>query len=212
MALNVVGGLLAALGDTRLEAGLAAAAKAHATAQFKKERQEDPYTTASRKIKDKTAREKRERERREAEAKNKNDKGKAMANEYIMTVWRAVPTAAAPPRLRLNATPRTSELAAMARNGLATTNAWRFITDLRVLNTYRVRKRLRMETLMGVRHLIKIGGYMFSFDLQDGFYALGIAPLFDQDYGTVNIRNNEMCYRSGKNGLFDYEGQGRWCG
>eukprot|EP00873_Tetraselmis_striata_P036552 jgi/Tetstr1/456816/TSEL_043490.t1 len=66
-------------------------------------------------------------------------------------------------------------------------NQWRFIIDLRVLNTFCARKRLRMETLMGVRHLTAKGDYMFSFDLQDGFYALGIAPS-DRDFFTVNIR------------------------
>eukprot|EP00873_Tetraselmis_striata_P009839 jgi/Tetstr1/430103/TSEL_001962.t1 len=66
-------------------------------------------------------------------------------------------------------------------------NQWRFIIDLRVLNTFCARKRLRMETLMGVRHLTAKGDYMFSFDLQDGFYALGIAPS-DRDYFIVNIR------------------------
>eukprot|EP00873_Tetraselmis_striata_P005074 jgi/Tetstr1/425338/TSEL_015787.t1 len=44
-----------------------------------------------------------------------------------------------------------------------------------------------METIMGVRHPTKKGYYMLSFDLQDGFYALGIAPS-DRDYFTVNIR------------------------
>eukprot|EP00873_Tetraselmis_striata_P043005 jgi/Tetstr1/463269/TSEL_008194.t1 len=52
---------------------------------------------------------------------------------------------------------------------------WRCIIDLRVLNSYCVRKRFKMETLLGVRHLTKKRDYMFSFDLQDGFYALGIA-------------------------------------
>eukprot|EP00873_Tetraselmis_striata_P016168 jgi/Tetstr1/436432/TSEL_025261.t1 len=66
-------------------------------------------------------------------------------------------------------------------------NQWRFIIDLRVLDTLCARKRLRMETLMGVRHLTAKGDYMFSFDMQDGFYALGIAPS-DRDYFTVNIR------------------------
>eukprot|EP00873_Tetraselmis_striata_P018382 jgi/Tetstr1/438646/TSEL_027197.t1 len=48
-------------------------------------------------------------------------------------------------------------------------NQWRCIIDLRVLNSYCVRKRLKMETLLGVRHLTKKGDYMFSFDLLDGF-------------------------------------------
>eukprot|EP00873_Tetraselmis_striata_P025467 jgi/Tetstr1/445731/TSEL_033379.t1 len=66
-------------------------------------------------------------------------------------------------------------------------NQWRCIIDLRVLDSYCVRKRLKMETLLGVRHLTKKGDYMFSFDLQDGFYALGIAEA-DRDYFTVDVR------------------------
>eukprot|EP00873_Tetraselmis_striata_P035682 jgi/Tetstr1/455946/TSEL_042727.t1 len=66
-------------------------------------------------------------------------------------------------------------------------NQWRCIIDLRVLNSYCVRKRLKMETLLGVRHQTKKGDYMFSFDLQDGFYALGIAEA-DRDYFTVDVR------------------------
>eukprot|EP00873_Tetraselmis_striata_P023803 jgi/Tetstr1/444067/TSEL_003307.t1 len=66
-------------------------------------------------------------------------------------------------------------------------NQWRCIIDLRVLNSYCVRKRLKMETLLGVRHLSKKGDCMFSFDLQDGFYALGIAEA-DRDYFTVDVR------------------------
>eukprot|EP00873_Tetraselmis_striata_P026230 jgi/Tetstr1/446494/TSEL_034022.t1 len=41
-----------------------------------------------------------------------------------------------------------------------------------------------METLMDVRHLTKKGDYMFSFNLHDGFYAVGIAPS-DRDYFTA---------------------------
>eukprot|EP00873_Tetraselmis_striata_P046592 jgi/Tetstr1/466856/TSEL_011313.t1 len=67
-------------------------------------------------------------------------------------------------------------------------NQWRCIIDLRVLNSYCVRKqRLKMETLLGVHHLTKRGDYMFSFDLQDGLYALGIAEA-DRDYFTVDVR------------------------
>eukprot|EP00873_Tetraselmis_striata_P027757 jgi/Tetstr1/448021/TSEL_035322.t1 len=66
-------------------------------------------------------------------------------------------------------------------------NQWRCVIDLRVLNSYCVRKRLKMETLLGVRHLTIMGDYMFSFDLQDGFYALGIAEA-DRDYFTVDVR------------------------
>eukprot|EP00873_Tetraselmis_striata_P013528 jgi/Tetstr1/433792/TSEL_002418.t1 len=66
-------------------------------------------------------------------------------------------------------------------------NQWRCIIDLRVLNSYCVRKRVKMETLLGVRHLTKKGDYMFSFDLQDGFDALGIAEA-GRDYFTVDVR------------------------
>jgi hypothetical protein len=64
---------------------------------------------------------------------------------------------------------------------------WRLICDLRPLNKYRVRKRLKMETLLGIRHLTRKRDYMFSFDLQHGLYALGINPS-DRDYFTVNVR------------------------
>ena len=66
-------------------------------------------------------------------------------------------------------------------------NQWRCIIDLRVLNKWCVRKRLKMESLLGVRHLTRKGDYMFSFDLKDGFYALGIAE-DHRDYFTVNVR------------------------
>eukprot|EP00873_Tetraselmis_striata_P000919 jgi/Tetstr1/421183/TSEL_012225.t1 len=42
---------------------------------------------------------------------------------------------------------------------------------MRHLNSYCVHKRIKMETLMGLRHLTKKGYYMFSFGLKDGFYA-----------------------------------------
>eukprot|EP00873_Tetraselmis_striata_P044883 jgi/Tetstr1/465147/TSEL_009870.t1 len=65
---------------------------------------------------------------------------------------------------------------------------WPFIIDLRHhLSSYGVRKRIRMETLMGFWHLTKKGDYMFSFGLKDGFYALGIAET-DRDYFPLDIR------------------------
>jgi hypothetical protein len=69
---------------------------------------------------------------------------------------------------------------------------WRFIVDLRHLNNFCVKKRLRMESLLGVRHLTRKGNYMFSFDLKDEFYALGIVP--EQiDFLTVNVRGQRYC-------------------
>jgi hypothetical protein len=55
-------------------------------------------------------------------------------------------------------------------------NQWRFIVDLRHLNNFCVIKRLRMESLLGIRHVSRKGHCMFSFDIKDGFYALGIVP------------------------------------
>jgi len=66
-------------------------------------------------------------------------------------------------------------------------NQWRLIIDLRHLNRMCVRKRLKFETLANLRHLTRRGDYMFSWDLQDGYYALGIAPE-DRDFFTVNYR------------------------
>jgi hypothetical protein len=44
-----------------------------------------------------------------------------------------------------------------------------------------------METMLGVKHQVtKKGDYMFSFDLQVGFYALGINPT-DRDCFKVNV-------------------------
>jgi hypothetical protein len=44
-----------------------------------------------------------------------------------------------------------------------------------------------METLLGVKHLTRKGDYMFAFDLQDGFYALGINKAY-RDCFTVKVR------------------------
>eukprot|EP00873_Tetraselmis_striata_P028319 jgi/Tetstr1/448583/TSEL_035832.t1 len=160
---SVVDGLLPALEDERLEVGLLAAAKTQAAAHFKKKEREEgrPDTATSRKIKDKMEREKRERERREAETKNKNDEAGAWKRSTCAW-W-------------------VSRAFFVSKPG---DNWWRFIIDMRVLNTYCARKSLRMETPMGVRHLNKKGDYMLCFALQDGFS--------DRDYFTVNIRG-ELC-------------------
>jgi hypothetical protein len=52
-----------------------------------------------------------------------------------------------------------------------------------------------METVEGVRHLTRKGDYMFSFDLQDGCYAMSINPV-DRDYFTVNVRG-QHCILAG---------------
>ena len=64
---------------------------------------------------------------------------------------------------------------------------WRLVIDLRHLNTFFPKKSMKMETLKRLRHLARQGDWLFSFDLQDGFYALGVAAV-DRKYFTVNIR------------------------
>jgi hypothetical protein len=68
-------------------------------------------------------------------------------------------------------------------------NQWRPICDLRPLNKQCIRKLLKMEMLMEVKHLTRKGDYMFSFDLQDGFYTMGVNQA-DRDYVTVNVRGH----------------------
>ena len=54
--------------------------------------------------------------------------------------------------------------------------SWRMVLDLRHLNSHCKAFPLKMETLKRMRNLSTKGDWMFSFDLQDGYYALGIAP------------------------------------
>eukprot|EP00873_Tetraselmis_striata_P012769 jgi/Tetstr1/433033/TSEL_022370.t1 len=73
---NIVDGLLAALEDKRLEGGLAAGAKAHASATFKRQAAEsDTDRGKARKEEDKAARERREQQRRAADTKNRDKNG-----------------------------------------------------------------------------------------------------------------------------------------
>jgi hypothetical protein len=44
-----------------------------------------------------------------------------------------------------------------------------------------------MESLLGDRHLTRKGDYMFSFDLEDGFYAMGIVPT-QRDFLIIHVR------------------------
>eukprot|EP00873_Tetraselmis_striata_P015531 jgi/Tetstr1/435795/TSEL_024684.t1 len=196
-----------ALEDKRLEIGLAAAAKAHASATFKRQAAERDTD--------------RERKRTRRRARGGSNNAQDIGASAHVTVWIRdgvrVPFRYNRPPPRFNqgvsfndATPAqlkflTAELRRFTAAGAweksscawwvsraffvpkPGDNQWRFIIDLRVLNTFCARKRLRMETLMGARHLTAKGDYMFSFDPQDGFYALGIAPS-DRDYFTVNIR------------------------
>ncbi len=55
-------------------------------------------------------------------------------------------------------------------------NSWRLVLDLRHLNTFCSAYKMRMETLKKLQRVMRGGEWMASFDLKDGFYALGIAP------------------------------------
>ncbi|KAK3243856.1 hypothetical protein CYMTET_46510 [Cymbomonas tetramitiformis] len=59
-------------------------------------------------------------------------------------------------------------------------NQWRLVVDFRWLNQWCVKNRVKMETLKKLRRLAKPGDWCFSFDLQDGFHALGIHPDFQR--------------------------------
>ena len=55
-------------------------------------------------------------------------------------------------------------------------SSWRLVLDLRHLNSFCRAYGMRMETLKKLQRVMKGGEWMASFDLKDGFYALGIAP------------------------------------
>ena len=65
-------------------------------------------------------------------------------------------------------------------------NKWRLVVDLRHLNQFVKKGSMQMETLKDLRRLVRKGDYMFSFDLEDGFYALGVQQPY-RKYFTVNI-------------------------
>eukprot|EP00873_Tetraselmis_striata_P012255 jgi/Tetstr1/432519/TSEL_021892.t1 len=171
--------------------------QAQALATFKRQATErDTDTNKARKENDKAARERREQQRREADAKNRDKNGGRTGDKTRVSFDDATPAQLKFLTAELR---RCTAAGAWEKSSCAWwvsraffvpkpgDNQWRFIIDLRVLNTFCARKRLRMKTLMGVRHLTAKGDYMLSFDMQDGFYALGIAPS-DRDYFTVNIR------------------------
>ncbi|KAK3241341.1 hypothetical protein CYMTET_48882 [Cymbomonas tetramitiformis] len=57
-----------------------------------------------------------------------------------------------------------------------------------------VKNRVKMETLKKLRRLAKPGDWCFSFDLQDGFHALGIHPDF-QRFMQFNLQGDPFhCY------------------
>eukprot|EP00873_Tetraselmis_striata_P045590 jgi/Tetstr1/465854/TSEL_010473.t1 len=51
---------------------------------------------------------------------------------------------------------------------------WRLVIDMRHLNLCWAVYNMRFETLRRLRYLACKGDWEFSFDLQDGYYALGL--------------------------------------
>ena len=64
---------------------------------------------------------------------------------------------------------------------------WRVIIDLRGVNAFCRKYGLKMETLRKLRTMAARTDYMFSMDLADGFYALGIAPEY-RDFFTFEYQ------------------------
>eukprot|EP00873_Tetraselmis_striata_P025768 jgi/Tetstr1/446032/TSEL_033634.t1 len=112
---SVVDGLLAALEDKRLEVGPADAAKAHASATFKRQATErDTDRDKARKENNKAARERWEQLHREADGKNRDKNGGKTGDKT--RDWRCgAPRRQLLPRLRLYASPRKAALPARHR-------------------------------------------------------------------------------------------------
>eukprot|EP00854_Cymbomonas_tetramitiformis_P034050 gene34050-biopygen7167 len=58
------------------------------------------------------------------------------------------------------------------------TNKWRLVMDLRWLHFFCVKSRCKMETLKKLQRLASSGDWCFSFDLEDGYHAVGTNPDF----------------------------------
>ncbi|KAK3234392.1 hypothetical protein CYMTET_55334 [Cymbomonas tetramitiformis] len=59
-------------------------------------------------------------------------------------------------------------------------NKWRLVVDFRWMNSFCVKSKVKMETLKKLRPLVEPGDWCFSFDLQDGYHAVGIDPDFQK--------------------------------
>ena len=53
---------------------------------------------------------------------------------------------------------------------------WRMVLDLRHVNSFCVEKKCRFESLKDLRRMVRAEDWMFSFDFQDGYHAVGIHP------------------------------------
>ena len=66
------------------------------------------------------------------------------------------------------------------------TNKWRLVVDLRHLNSFVQSRTTKFETLKHLRRLAKKNDWMFSFDLEDGYYAVALHPE-DRKFFTVEV-------------------------
>ena len=73
------------------------------------------------------------------------------------------------------------------------TNKWRLVVDLRHLNSFVEGESTKFETLKGLRRMARRNDWMFSFDLEDGYYAVALRPE-DRHYFTVRYQGN--CFSS----------------
>eukprot|EP00854_Cymbomonas_tetramitiformis_P005862 gene5862-biopygen5888 len=60
------------------------------------------------------------------------------------------------------------------------TNSWRHVMDFRWLNAFCLKSKSKMETLKKLRRVTSQGDWCFSFDLKDGYHAVGIDPEFQE--------------------------------
>eukprot|EP00854_Cymbomonas_tetramitiformis_P020301 gene20301-biopygen20936 len=63
---------------------------------------------------------------------------------------------------------------------LGGTNSWRLVMDFRWMNEFCVKSKCKMETLKKLRRLASQGDWRFTFDLKDGYHAVGIDPDFQE--------------------------------
>eukprot|EP01052_Picozoa_sp_SAG31_P062269 SAG31_NODE_21259_length_554_cov_0.518681_2_plen_123_part_01 len=61
------------------------------------------------------------------------------------------------------------------------------MVDLRYMNEFSTKMSTRFETLKDAKRVARPGDYMLSFDLEDGYHAIGIHP-DSQRFMTFSIR------------------------
>ncbi|KAK3241237.1 hypothetical protein CYMTET_48988 [Cymbomonas tetramitiformis] len=75
-------------------------------------------------------------------------------------------------------TPKTSRFAGVS--GAQARLSWRRVMDFRWLNEFYVKSKCKMETLKKLRRPASQGDWCFTFDLKDGYHAVGIDPDFQE--------------------------------